>query len=354
MGHRVERSSSPRRGTPLAVSLPVQQSSAALDSEPTRIWSTTEQRSVGGDPRLGTHVGPYRIMRALARGGMGAVYVARHQRIGREVAVKLPHPHILREPDLARRFLSEAMAAVQINHPGVVNVLDYGQAHDGAPYLVMELLAGGALAERLTGTPLPPEFVIRVGARVADTLAAAHAAGVIHRDLKPENVFLQKHRHRPDRVTVKVLDFGFAKLSDIAGGGVPKTQQGLILGTPSYMSPEQCLGFVPTDSRSDIYSLGCILYEMIAGKLPFFGTLDQMKRALSQRDIVAPRWLVPGLPPLLDDLVMRMLARHPDDRIGTMTEVARSFEWLGADLARTTRRRAVAAGTGRQNAITVI
>ena len=353
----VRRVATVRRATPgirLAVSPPVFES-AAEDSEPTQLWSAAERRNLSSDPRVGSNLGPYQITRALARGGMGAVYVARHRRIGREVAVKLPHPHILREPDLVRRFLSEAMATCQINHPGVINVLDYGQADDGAPYLVMELLDGVALAERLSGQPLPADFAIRVGARVADTLAAAHTAGVIHRDLKPENIFLQKHRLRPDRVTVKVLDFGFAKLSDIAGGGIPKTQQGLILGTPSYMSPEQCLGFAPVDARSDIYSLGCILYEMVAGKLPFFGTIDQMKRAFTQRDTVAPRWLVPGLPPMLDEIIMRMLARHPDDRLGSMTEVARSLEWLGADLQRAARRqRSFANGTGRQNAVTVI
>jgi serine/threonine protein kinase len=291
------------------------------------------------DARVGTMLGPYRVIRVLAAGGMGVVYLGRHTRIERKVAIKLPRSHVLRDADMTRRFQAEAMATVQISHPGVVNVFDFGVAADGTPYLVMELLEGGPLAERMSGEPMPMDFAVRVGARVADTLAAAHEAGVIHRDLKPENVFLQRRRHRPDRVTIKVLDFGFAKLEGLAADGVPRTQQGLILGTPSYMSPEQCLGSSELDGRSDVYALGCILYEMVAGRLPFSGSLEEVKLALRYRPVVAPVWHNRDVPAQLNDLIMRMLAKHPGDRPPSMVHVARALEALDP-----VRRRAASQG----------
>jgi serine/threonine-protein kinase len=283
------------------------------------------------DARIGTTLGSYSLVRPLARGGMGMVYLGRHIRLGRKVAVKLPHPYVLRDSDLRRRFLSEAMAAVQIAHPGVVNVLDYGHAADGTPYLVMELLEGGSLADKMSDGPLPIDMAVGVAARVADTLAAAHEAGVIHRDLKPENVFLQRHRHRPERVTIKVLDFGFAKLvgGPFAGGLAPLTQQGLVVGTPCYMSPEQCLGFAPVDQRTDIYALGCILYEMVAGRLPFSGGLSEVKMALRYRPAVPPRWHNRELPDELDELIMRMLAKRPAERPDSMIELSRALDRIG-------------------------
>jgi eukaryotic-like serine/threonine-protein kinase len=291
------------------------------------------------DPRVGSLLGPYAVMRVLAAGGMGIVYLGRHLRIERKVAIKLPRAHVLRDETMRRRFQAEAMAAVQIAHPGVVNVFDYGVAGDGTPYLVMELLEGGPLAERMQGVPMPVDFVTRLGARVADTLAAAHEVGVIHRDLKPENVFLQRRRHRPDRVTIKVLDFGFAKVEGLARDIAPMTQHGLILGTPCYMAPEQCLGFAEVDGRSDIYALGCILYEMVAGRLPFTGTLQEVKLALRYRPVVAPRWHNRDCPAALNDLIMGMLSKHPDDRPNSMVAVARALEamdpkrWWSAERA---------------------
>ncbi|HEU5055916.1 MAG TPA: serine/threonine-protein kinase [Kofleriaceae bacterium] len=294
--------------------------------EPTEACDEDDLFPFERDPRIGTFLGAYAVMRVLAAGGMGIVYLGRHLRIERKVAIKLPRSHVLRDEQMRRRFQAEAMAAVQIAHPGVVNVFDFGVAPDGTPYLVMELLEGGPLAERMNGSPMPIDFTTRLGARVADTLAAAHEAGVIHRDLKPENVFLQRRRHRPDRVNIKVLDFGFAKVEGLARDIAPMTQHGLVLGTPCYMSPEQCLAFTEVGPRSDIYSLGCILYEMAAGQLPFSGTLQEVKLALQYRPVVSPRWHNREIPAALDDLIMRMLAKYPDDRPASMVEVARELE----------------------------
>jgi serine/threonine-protein kinase len=295
-------------------------------SEPTDASEDEDLFPFERDPRIGSFLGPYAVMRVLASGGMGIVYLGRHMRIERKVAIKLPRSHVLRDEQMRRRFQAEAMAAVQISHPGVTNVFDFGVAPDGTPYLVMELLEGGPLSERMSGHPLPVDFTTRLGARVADTLAAAHEAGVIHRDLKPENIFLQRRRHRPDRVTIKVLDFGFAKVEGLARDIAPMTQHGLVLGTPCYMSPEQCLGFTEVGPRSDVYALGCILYEMVAGRLPFSGTLQEVKMALQYRPVVAPRWHNRAIPPALDELIMQMLSKHPDDRPSSMVEVARALE----------------------------
>jgi Protein kinase domain len=293
-----------------------------------------EQRIIHAerDPHVGATLGAYTIVRRLARGGMGVVYLGRHVRLGRKVAIKLPHSHVLRDSDLRRRFLSEAMAAVQIAHPGVVNVLDYGHGPDETPYLVMELLEGGSLADKMADGPVPIDMAVGVATRVADTLAAAHESGVIHRDLKPENIFLQRLRHRPERLTVKVLDFGFAKLvgGPAAGGVAPLTQQGLVVGTPCYMSPEQCLGFAPVDHRTDIYSLGCLLYEMVTGRLPFSGGISEVKLALRYRPAVPPRWHNRDLPHDLDALIMKLLGKMPADRPADMIEVARGLESIGA------------------------
>jgi serine/threonine-protein kinase len=184
------------------------------------------------------------------------------------------------------------------------------------------------------------DIAARIAARVADTVAAAHQAGVIHRDLKPENVFLQRHHHRPDLLSIKVLDFGFAKVA--ADMLAPKTQYGVLLGTPAYMAPEQCLGLAPIDVRSDVYALGCILYEMVVGRPTRSGTMSQVRNSLRYKPVAPPRCFVRDLSIELDTLIMRMIAREPSQRPATMAEVARALEQIG--LRRAFRPRA--AGTG--------
>ena len=215
-------------------------------------------------PLAGRQIGSYRIVSLLGAGAMGEVYRARDDRLGRDVAIKILPAAFSHDADRLRRFQQEARAAGQLNHPNIMAVYDVGE-HEGAPYLVCELLDGDPLRRRVDGRPLPARRALEYGRQIAEGLAAAHDQGIVHRDLKPENVFVTKTGH------VKILDFGLAKLT---GGGPPGgdalvteegTQAGVVLGTPSYMSPEQARG-APADHRSDIFSLGTMLHEMVSGE----------------------------------------------------------------------------------------
>ncbi|MBC8645772.1 MAG: serine/threonine protein kinase, partial [Thermoanaerobaculia bacterium] len=216
----------------------------------------------------GDRLGPYEIISALGSGGMGEVYRARHTRLGRLVAIKvLPKEFSLDEERLGR-FEQEARAASALNHPNIVVVHDIGESAAG-PYIAMELVEGSTLRELLASGPLPVKRVLTIAAQAADGLAKAHGAGIVHRDLKPENLMISRDGF------VKILDFGLAKLAApnlegssqmlTAPGGTPRTSAGMVLGTVGYMSPEQASG-KPVDHRSDQFSFGSILYEMLSGK----------------------------------------------------------------------------------------
>ena len=218
----------------------------------------------------GTKLGPYSILSPLGAGGMGEVYRARDPRLQRDVAVKVLPPEFSQDPERLRRFEQEARSASALNHPHILAVYDLG-THDGAPFLVSELLEGESLRERLRAGALPVRKAVEIAAQIARGLAAAHEKGIVHRDLKPENVFLTKDGR------VKILDFGLAKLihpetsqSKLAAAPTQgaSTDAGMVLGTVGYMSPEQVRG-LPADFRSDIFALGAILYEMLAGKRAF-------------------------------------------------------------------------------------
>jgi serine/threonine protein kinase len=220
----------------------------------------------------GTRLGPYEIVGAIGAGGMGEVYRGRDTRLARDVAVKVLLPGLAVDPDFLRRFDAEARAASRLNHPNILAIYDIG-AHDGCPYIVSELLEGQTLRERLAGPPLPIARVIDFAVQIAQGLAEAHAKGITHRDLKPENLFITRNER------VKILDFGLAKVSEgdagilsatVALTGVVRTEPGVLLGSIGYMSPEQVRG-QPADRRSDIFSLGAILFEMISGARPFRG-----------------------------------------------------------------------------------
>jgi len=226
---------------------------------------------------VGSRVGGYTVLHQLGQGGMGQVFLAQHHRIARRAAVKVLLPELSANESVVERFFTEARATSLIRHPGIVEVLDC-DVRDGQAYIVMEHLQGESVAdylERIGGLVGDTAFALAVVAQVAQAVGAAHAAGIVHRDLKPDNVFLSIS-NTDGRVVPKVLDFGIAKLAE--RGSATHTRTGAVLGTPAYMSPEQCRGGSKVvDGRSDVYSLGCILYEMLCGEPPFVrdgGTLQ--------------------------------------------------------------------------------
>ncbi len=219
----------------------------------------------------GTRLGPYEVIAPLGAGGMGEVYRARDTRLGRDVAVKVLPSTFSADTDRLHRFQQEACAAGALNHPNILIVHDIG-AHDGSPYVVSELLEGETLRKRIAGTPLAQRRAIEYALQIANGLAAAHEKGIVHRDLKPDNIFITNDGR------VKILDFGLAKLTQLDGNQaqteIPTrrvdTDPGVVMGTVGYISPEQLKGRV-VDQRSDIFSFGAILYEMLSGRRAFHG-----------------------------------------------------------------------------------
>jgi hypothetical protein len=241
------------------------------------------------------------------------------------VAVKLLLPGVSQNPEIVARFFNEARAASRINHPGIVRILDVGQAPDGSAYFVMELLQGESLAARMRRGVLPVAKACLVARQVAGALAAAHRAGIVHRDLKPDNLFLAPDPDVAGGERAKILDFGIAKLT-VDAQNLAATRTGTVLGTPYYMSPEQCRGARDVDWRADIYALGCILYELLTGHRPFDG--EGLGEILGKHQFVAPtppRALVPALPAELEAIVLRALAKNPADRQQSMDELAEAL-----------------------------
>lgn len=254
----------------------------------------------------------YELRAVLGQGGMGTVYRGWQLSVDREVAVKVIHPKLASIRDVAKRFLREAHLASRLNQPNIVNVYDFGQSDDGILYLVMELLRGRALSDDLAARrPLPLRRVTAIAAQICDALEDAHNHGIIHRDLKPHNIILLAEP--PGRDLVKILDFGLAK-SLIQNTTSLVTQTDALLGTPAYMSPEQILG-KPIDPRADLYSLGCILYQMASGRQPFRG--DTLNAVLGMHLYNAPPTLPESVPPSLATLIARLLAKDPEGRLAT-------------------------------------
>lgn len=266
----------------------------------------------------------YRLDRPLGAGGMGEVWAATHMVTGRPVALKrlLPALSTGADDQARARFVLEAQAACAVEHPNVVEILDYMEPEDEAPVIVMELLQGETLAARLAREHvLSLAETANVILPVASAVGTAHARGVVHRDLKPANIFLT--RRGEGEPVVKVLDFGIAKwLVPRAGEAAPRTQTGSTLGTPSYMAPEQAVGDRRIDHRVDVWSLGVVLYECLSGARPVEGeNAAHMMMRLMSTGIIPIGQLVPGLPRELGDLIGRMLARQPSRRPRDMREV---------------------------------
>jgi serine/threonine protein kinase len=272
---------------------------------------------------IGQRFGNYRAVSLLGEGGMGAVYLAEHPEIGRRVAVKILRPELIRDRSLLVRFLNEARAANAIRHPNIIEVLDSGTTPEGVPYLVMELLEGEVLAGRIRRVGhLPLREALEFSYQAASALAAAHSKGIIHRDLKPDNLFLVPDPSDPEREMVKVLDFGIAKLQTLPTGGGMQTRTGTVMGTPVYMSPEQCLGTKTVDHRSDIYALGIIMFEMLAGRPPFvsegFGALVNMHLNVRPPSL---HELNPAVTPAVQALIEKALEKLPEGRHRTASEL---------------------------------
>jgi serine/threonine-protein kinase len=293
---------------------------------------------------IGATLGNYRIVEQLGQGGMGEVYIGRHEKLGHRVAVKVLRLEMSRNADMVRRFFNEAQAATAIRSPGIVQIFDFGAAPDGRAYFVMELLEGQSLESRLKQRRLEYTEVCRLGRQVTNVLQTAHTAGITHRDLKPDNLFLVPDVEVAGGERVKVLDFGIAKLAgEVHATGV-KTRTDVVMGTPTYMSPEQSRGAGAVDARSDIYSLGCILFEMVCGRPPFIGEgAGGIIGAHQYVDPPQPRSLASDVPPRLDKLILHMLAKQPAARPQTMAAVSQELEEILRTVEKAPKRAPTAA-----------
>jgi serine/threonine protein kinase len=272
---------------------------------------------------LGQRINNFSIVRLLGEGGMGTVYEAEHALIRKKIAVKVLKPELSADRALVQRFFNEARATSQIRHPNIVEIIDVGMLADNVPYLVMELLEGESLSDRLqrVGT-LDIALAAEFARQAASGLQAAHDNGIIHRDLKPENVFLVRDQRFGDRELVKVLDFGIAKLHGQLAAPVSDTLAGVVFGTPPYMSPEQCRGLpAEVDERTDVYSLGVILYEMVCGQPPFMAEgLGELMMLHMTSEPARPSQLRPDLPSQLERVILQALQKRPEDRLTSMAE----------------------------------
>jgi serine/threonine protein kinase len=269
----------------------------------------------------------YRIEEWLGKGGMGAVYRAVNLRMEQPVAVKVMNPRLLDNREARQRFLQEARTAVMVQHPNAVSVTDFGETEDGLVYLVMEFLEGSSLRQIITAeAPLDVARAVSLMLQVAAAVGAAHEAGVIHRDLKPPNIFIEQRKDAPS--SVRLLDFGIAKLLASAETDEDAlhyvTGAGTLVGTPRYMSPEQCDG-EPLTPASDVYSLGVMLYEMLAGATPFDGNAMELIIKHATESPRPLRELNPAVPESLEKLVLHSLAKNPVNRPGNAAEFRREL-----------------------------
>ncbi|HEX7506511.1 MAG TPA: protein kinase [Polyangia bacterium] len=271
------------------------------------------------DTLLGQTLGSFRVISLLGEGGMGRVYLAEHVLIGRRAAIKVLAAEIADNEDFVSRFFTEARAVNDIRHPNIVEVTDFG-TFGKLPYIVMELLDGETLEARLARVRmLDATSSARVVAQVAAAVGAGHDHGMVHRDLKPANIFLRNHPDYPD--FVKVLDFGIAKLVTSDRNVQHHTEMGALIGTPAYMSPEQCLGDTHLDHRSDIYSLGVVLYQMVTGRLPFTAeTAGRLIMSHVQETPPPPQTINPSISAATSASILRAMAKRPDQRFASMRE----------------------------------
>ncbi|MDX2086810.1 MAG: serine/threonine-protein kinase [Kofleriaceae bacterium] len=280
---------------------------------------------------IGQVVGNYRLVSELGRGGMGLVFRAEHVQLGRPAALKMLLPQFSHDAGIVTRFFNEARAASAIDHPGIVEIYDFGHHSDGSAYIVMALLQGESLERRIARQPLSPVEAASFAAQAASALAAAHARGIIHRDLKPDNLFLVPNELVTGGIQLKLLDFGIAKLVEERDADF-RTQTGAVIGTPAYMSPEQCMGSATIDHRTDLYALGCILFHMLCGRPPFTSTqgIGVLIAAHLRDPVPDPRTFAPNIPDALVGIVLRLLEKEPAARFQSAAELRAALQAAGA------------------------
>ena len=269
----------------------------------------------------GTIVGEYEIDQLIGRGGMGSVYSARQPLIGKRVAIKVLSTDVPSDATLVRRFVDEARAVNKIGHPNIIDIFSFGQLPDARQYFVMELLQGYTLRDRIEAHALDPAECARYLEQICSALSAAHSEQIVHRDLKPENIWISTPKH--GEPYVKLLDFGIAKLIETQPVG-PATQTGVAMGTPQFMSPEQCRG-KDVDHRTDIYALGIILYEIFAGRLPFTGGsfIEVLMQHMSAKPAAPSDFR--AVPPAIEQLILSCLEKDPNDRPQSAAAVLLAF-----------------------------
>jgi serine/threonine protein kinase len=287
------------------------------------------------DPFIGREIlnGQFRVLEKVGTGGMGSVYKASQPAMNRMVAIKILHPKLAGRKDLTSRFRREARAMSQLTHPNTAKVFMYGEAEeDGSLYIVMEMLEGRNLNQTVRKEgPMPAERAIAILIQVCGALQEAHDLGIVHRDLKPENIFLSRQGGIADYP--KVLDFGLAKVTErqMQPGSVILTQEGMVFGTPEFMSPEQAQGRV-LDARSDIYSLAVILYEVLTGKLPFTARTPMeyiQKHVMEPAILLNQRVPERQFPPGLEAVLARALMKKPDERYQSAAEFGEALRPFG-------------------------